>query len=92
MASTRINYNPASNQGRELKECLDHGVAFLEMLQYLNAKIGAYAGDTTALMNDYGFATTGDATALIGLLPSAADEAVGAATGAFIAGLLSRAG
>lgn len=92
MASTRITYNPATVKGAELKACLDHGVAFLEMLQFLKAKLNAYAGDTTALVNDYGFATTTDATNLIGLLPSAADEAVGAATGAFIAGLLSRAG
>lgn len=92
MASTRISYDPQAKQGAELRRCLDAGVLFLEMLQFLKPKLAAYAGDLAALKADFGFPTDADATALIGLLPSAADEAVGAATGAFIAGLISRAG
>lgn len=92
MASTRISYNPQTVQGAELKQCMDFLVRGTEMLQFLKPKLLAYAGDVAALRADYGFPTDADATALIGLLPSAADEAIGAATGAFIAGLISRAG
>jgi hypothetical protein len=61
-------------------------------LEFLKPKLAAYAGDTAALIADYGFPDAATANALTALLSSAADEAAGTTTGAFIAGLISRAG